>query len=413
MASRSLALLTFVVAHTLLSLGLRFSAIHGDPDNLAITSTEVFLTELTKLVFSVTISFCIDARGSVRNFMALLEKAFVDEGVDLLKLCIPAVLYTIQNNLQYVIETAPLFMVMYQMKIVTTAIFFSYMLQRRLTVREWLSVIALAFGVSMVQSSQTDVHIHHASNFIGVLAVVFACLTSGFAGVYFEKTLKSSKSSIWMINIELSLLSTALAMFACLVEDTEEISRRGFLHGYNKWVVLVILLQAVAGLAVAVVVKYADNIHKGFAASSSSVLTSIIDYLAFNDTNITKTWLTGTLIILAATAIFSHGQQKKAAAELQLLGGGSSSSSSSNSSSSSSSSSSGGGSGTVESGNARERLGSAADPASSRGGGAPNSSGSSSPAHKVDDSRLVGKKASLTEKSPHMRWVQRLGSGGS
>jgi solute carrier family 35 (UDP-sugar transporter), member A1/2/3 len=378
MSARFLSLLAFVVAHTFLSLGLRFSAIHGEPDNLAISSTEVFLTELTKLVFSVTISFCIDARGSVRTFLVLLEKAFVDEGVDLLKLCVPSVLYTIQNNLQYVIETAPLFMVMYQMKIITTAIFFSYMLQRRLTVREWLSVIALAFGVSMAQSSQTDVHIHHASNFIGVLAVIFACLTSGFAGVYFEKTLKSSKSSIWMINVELSLLSTALAMFACLVEDTEEISRRGFLHGYNQWVVLVIVLQAIAGLAVAVVVKYSDNIHKGFAASVSTVLTSIIDYLAFNDTNITKTWVTGTIIIVLSNLVFVHGQQKKALTEQTL--------SSVNSGGASSNNSGATGGMTIESGGTRERLGSS-------------------------DTRNVAPNSA--EKSPHLssRWVQRLGGG--
>ena len=38
---------------------------------------------------------------------------------------------------------------------------------------------------------------------IGLLAVVVACLTSGFSGVYFEKILKGSKTSLWIRNIQL------------------------------------------------------------------------------------------------------------------------------------------------------------------------------------------------------------------
>jgi len=38
---------------------------------------------------------------------------------------------------------------------------------------------------------------------IGLMAVVVACLTSGFSGVYFEKILKGSKTSLWIRNIQL------------------------------------------------------------------------------------------------------------------------------------------------------------------------------------------------------------------
>lgn len=285
---RTLSLLAFVVQHALLTIAMRFSAIHADPDDSAISSTEVFLTELTKLALSMAVCLVVDARGSPRVLLALLERAFVDEGLDLVKLGVPAVLYTVQNNLQYVIETAPLFLVLYQAKIITTAVFFSYLLPRRLSTRDWGCILALALGVGMVQSSQVDVHLRHASNIVGVLCVALACTTSGFAGVFFERTMKASKSSIWMINVQLSLLSTSISFFACLGEDTEEIARRGFFHGYDLWCVLVIVLQAVAGLVVALVVKYSDNIHKGFAAGLSSVLASFIDYILFNDTATTK-----------------------------------------------------------------------------------------------------------------------------
>ena len=52
----------------------------------------------------------------------------------------------------------------------------------------------------------------------------------------------------------------------------------GFFHGYNYTVIATVLLQAIGGLVVAVVVKYADNILKGFAASFSIIGGCIISY---------------------------------------------------------------------------------------------------------------------------------------
>lgn len=45
------------------------------------------------------------------------------------------------------------------------------------------------------------------SQFVGVTAVLVACCSSGFAGVYFEKILKESKQSVWVRNIQLGQYS--------------------------------------------------------------------------------------------------------------------------------------------------------------------------------------------------------------
>ncbi len=182
------------------------------PSNEYIASTVVVFTELTKLLVSLICAFYFDGQGKWNQFLEVMIRAFVDDGIDILKLCLPALLYAIQNNLQYVIETAPLFLVLYQSKIVTTAIFFTHMLAKRLSIKEWMSIILLALGVSMVESSQHDIVPHHASNIVGLLAVIVACITSGFAGVYYEKVLKSSRSSIWIINIQLSMMSFSFSV---------------------------------------------------------------------------------------------------------------------------------------------------------------------------------------------------------
>jgi UDP-sugar transporter A1/2/3 len=43
-----------------------------------------------------------------------------------------------------------------------------------------------------------------------VAAVLVACFSSGFAGVYFEKILKETKQSVWVRNIQLGQYETVL-----------------------------------------------------------------------------------------------------------------------------------------------------------------------------------------------------------
>ena len=59
--------------------------------------------------------------------------------------------------------------------------------------------------------------------------------------------------------------------------------RGDFFSGYNKYVWGVITLQAAGGLIVAVVVKYADNVMKGFATSISIIISAVLSYIMWHD----------------------------------------------------------------------------------------------------------------------------------
>jgi solute carrier family 35 (UDP-sugar transporter), member A1/2/3 len=65
--------------------------------------------------------------------------------------------------------------------------------------------------------------------------------------------------------------------------DFKPVMKDGFFQGYNSTVWIVITLQALGGLVIAVVIKYADNILKGFATSISIIFSSLVSYFILSD----------------------------------------------------------------------------------------------------------------------------------
>jgi len=238
---------------------------------------------------------------------------------DCFKAMIPAVLYLIQNNLQYLAASkldAATFQVTYQMKIMTTAIFSVIILERRLLRHQWLSIGLLSIGIALVQFPTGDNGTQHSENaiadkIIGLVAVTIACILSGLSGVYFEKILKKSKVTVWARNVQLSLFSIIPGyLIGVLWMDGAEVKKNGFFGGYTRWTVLSIGNQAFGGILIAVVVKYADNILKGFATSLSIILSCTVSYFLFNF-NITLLFIMGCMLVMYATYLYGQLPKQK------------------------------------------------------------------------------------------------------
>merc|ERR1712226_1511568 len=83
-----------------------------------------------------------------------LKVIFVTNFTDTLKVGVPAFIYMVQNNLNYVAIgnlPAATFQVSYQLKILTTAILSVTMLSKDLNKRQWFSLLLLFVGVAIVQ----------------------------------------------------------------------------------------------------------------------------------------------------------------------------------------------------------------------------------------------------------------------
>lgn len=172
----------------------------------------------------------------------------------------------------------------------------------------------LTVGVSIVQisgSGNTGATDAEKNNrFVGLVAVLCATCTSGFSGVYFEKILKGSQTSLWLRNVQMGLPSVVIALVVVFVQDSSAVASRGFLGGYTPIVWTVVIVQAVGGLIVAVVVKYADNVLKVFAASFSIVISCVLSAIFF-DFHASFAFVVGASLVVVATGLYSQPEKKR------------------------------------------------------------------------------------------------------
>ncbi|KAJ4332768.1 UDP-galactose transporter Gms1 [Didymella glomerata] len=328
------------------------------------TSTSVFLNEVIKLGISLTMALYDMSKTLPSNttvatlFHSLTSAMFTNESW---KLVIPALLYTLQNTLQYVAVSnldAATFQVTYQLKILTTAMFSVVMLGRSLSSRKWLSLLILVIGVSIVQlpgysaepaaleslrapdtkvwprslGDLQNLGNHAAARLtrrsgsyegikedrgmvapemnssVGLAAVLVSCALSGLAGVSFETILKEStnkNTSLWVRNCQLSFWSLFPALFLGVFwKDGEIIAKTGFFAGYNWVVWAAIICQAMGGVIVALVINYADNIAKNFATSISIIISCVVSVALF-EFKVTTSFFLGTLVVLFATYLYT------------------------------------------------------------------------------------------------------------
>jgi UDP-sugar transporter A1/2/3 len=183
------------------------------------------------------------------------------------------------------------------------------MLSKKLSTRQWCALLILFVGVALVQfrpddSKSSKVSTTAQQPMLGLFAVILSCFMSGFAGVYFEKILKGTKQSLWLRNVQLGSLGAIIGLLTVGIKDGPKIQEKGFFFGYDYAVWAVIIFQSMGGLLVAVVVKYADNILKGFATSAAIVLSCIASIYLFNF-KLTLSFTTGAFLVIISVYIYS------------------------------------------------------------------------------------------------------------
>ena len=319
---KTTALLLLVAQNVSLVITMKVSM--GDSSAPYIVTVAVLLTEMLKLFICLMVIYVYQQKTF--NWRSIWSR----EG---LKMAVPALLYVFQNNMLFFalsrLEPA-VFQITYQLKIATTAMFSVLMLKRTLSRSQWVGVGLLLPGVVLVQLSRLsgptatteEVHVgayqlapaaseagllsaQESANdvlqpsplvsalgvggmtfmdqVLGFVAVLVSCVTSGFAGVYFEKVLKSAKDlSLWERNVQLATYSIVMAFGTVVSKDFSRVVNEGPFVGMSASAFFVVVLQAAGGLMIAVVVRYTDNIAKAFATSISVIISCIISIFFFD-----------------------------------------------------------------------------------------------------------------------------------
>jgi len=280
-------------------------------------STVVLSTECLKYLMCLMLHLCQHTFSPRKAVQAYISEV-VNKPTQTVLLCAPALLYTLQNNILILALRhldAATFQVTYQLKILTTAGFSVLILGRTLTARQWLSLVMLTFGVGLVQVPATVMPAHlEQDQLTGLAAVLVACFSSGFAGVFYEKLLKTStQPSIVIRNLQLGIFSILLGATAMFYQDWGAIQERGLFQGYTPVVWTVVSLQSVGGLVVAATIKYSDNIMKGFATSLSILLSALLSWLVLEDLQPGKHFILGTGLVLLSTGLYAYVPSRREA----------------------------------------------------------------------------------------------------
>eukprot|EP00121_Abeoforma_whisleri_P006286 Awhi_evm1s5714 len=281
---------------------------HTKNDTIPYNSkTVVLFSELLKMVASFF--FLYYEHDHFSDFQKVVREVVFGKPREILKMAVPSTLYTIQSNLLFYgisqLDVAT-YQTLLQSKIFTTSFFSVTILKRSLSTNQHVALFLLFIGISFVQVSQmgrTQKTGDDGNLMFGSAAILLASVSSGFAGIFFEKVLKGHATSIWVRNIHLGFFGT-LSSVVSLLSDFESIQSEGLIHGYTNYVVLAIALYAINGLLVALVVKYADNILKCFASAIAVVLSVICSIYMFNFTA-TPSFFAGLIFIILSVVLFS------------------------------------------------------------------------------------------------------------
>ncbi|KAL3722841.1 hypothetical protein ACJRO7_035101 [Eucalyptus globulus] len=226
---------------------------------------------------------------------------------------IPAFLYLIKNLLQYYIfayVNAPGYQILKNLNIISTGVLYRIILKRELSEIQWAAFVLLCAGCTTAQLNSNSDRVLETPVQGWIMAIVMALL-SGFAGVYTEAIMKKRPSrNINVQNFWLYIFGMIFNAIAIVIQDFDAVVNKGFFHGYSLITTLMILNHALSGIAVSMVMKYADNIVKVYSTSVAMLLTAIVSVFLFRF-HLSLAFFLGSIVVSVSVYLHSIGKPRR------------------------------------------------------------------------------------------------------
>jgi len=309
----------------------------------------VAMQELFKLIFCFVATTLQQSVGVALGTLG--------QHTEVMRVLVPAACFTLQNNILYVAlsNLEPLvFQITYQIKTLLTALLSVRLLGRSFTRWQWAAQATLTLGVVLAQldsrpAAQQPRAGGGQSLLIGLLAVLAAAASSSYASVYFERLLKErarllvvdahespaakppksppspkphapppggsppsaqSAPSLWQRNIHLCMWTCTMNLLLA-VSQAGGGAWRSPLHGFEASTWGIVVVNGLGGLLVAVVMKYADNILKGFATAGAIILTGLLAPLLGLSPAPGAMLLVGGVLVIGSLFLYAHAPARR------------------------------------------------------------------------------------------------------
>lgn len=196
----------------------------------------------------------------------------------------PGFVYFANNNLLFLIlrhVNPATFQLLSQLKTIFTGLLFRACLGRKLHAVQYLALVALACGAATSQLRMDDSA--QSTSLIGAGLAVVSCFLSALGGIYSEMLLKGRPSaSIHWQNIQLYTWGILFNGIGAIIHDRRSLTAdAGFLSAFTARAWAVVVCNALNGLAISAVLKYADNIARVYAHAIAMMVTMLISVPLF------------------------------------------------------------------------------------------------------------------------------------
>lgn len=297
-----------LVSCTLLALqfGLQPLLSSNFIDKGVMKTSIVFSTELEKIIIAIFAIF--GGPTAVRN--KIYEGWSMSSSVNLAAL--PAVLYTVQNvlilNSQMYIDSMT-FNLLNQTKTIWAAIWLYLILNQKQSYMQMVALLIILVAAVVLNTNfgtvGTDVSPPSQHYHIGVLCVLTASAISGLSTALTQRALVSG------IPRETVFFSAELAIYSILVLLAKEVfyekgvALTSFFSHWTWWTLLPVTANALGGIIIGFVTKYAGGVRKGFALIAGILVTAFAQWVVEGKPLRSQDWMALGLVCFA---IFLHSK---------------------------------------------------------------------------------------------------------
>nr|CDS22204.1 UDP sugar transporter protein SLC35A4 [Echinococcus granulosus] len=203
---------------------------------------------------------------------------------------VPAILYTVTNNIAFFIQMEmdpATYQVLGNFKILSTAVLFRLIIRRPISYRQWFALFLLLVAGIINGMTNYDESTTNSSSVLhitlrGIIMISIYCTVSGLASVYTEYVLKKRvRMSLNTQNATLYIFGTITNGLLYVFQEAIITGSFNMLRGFSVYTWILVGTQAISGIFIGFVMKYASSILRLFVISSAMIVTTVLSVLIF------------------------------------------------------------------------------------------------------------------------------------